>query len=908
MLIHTLSRKEVFQALDSSEGGLTDEDAKGRLRKYGPNILAEPKKTPVTYRFLAQFKNLFAVLLLIASVLAYLVGMPELGIAIVLIVVINATVGFLQEYRAEKASEALKRFVPFYARVLRNGEHKKVHAPGLVPGDLIILEEGDRIPADARLIEAFDMTTNHMALTGESEPQPRLPDPVPMEMGLLDAPNVVFMGTSVASGSGKAVVFATGMNTEFGEIARLTQVIEEEPSPLQKEITRAAKFIAVIAMAIGVLFFSVGLFMQISLFSAFLFGLGVVVAMIPEGLQATVSVALAMGVERMARRHALIKRLSAVETLGCTTVICTDKTGTITKGEMTVTQIGVDNRTISVTGVGYEPSGDFIYEGRKMYREEVAGLGLLLEAVACCNTARIIPPSDKRALWGIMGDPTEGALLVVAQKGDLNLKQILAEKPRHHLLPFDSQRKRMSSIHRHGNKLITYVKGAPYEILSLSTHEIVNGSVRALSEERMEAINTQVDDFAKAGLRVLAVAYRELPPDLQAYTAENTETRLIFIGLVAMLDPPRTEVKEAVRKVKQAGIKTIMITGDYGITARAIAKQVEMVENDDCKVFTGTEIDQLSDDELSKELDRKEVIFARATPEHKLRIVTLLKMNGEIVAVTGDGANDAPSLKMADIGVAMGIAGTDVARESADMILLDDSFATIVAAIEEGRAVYDNIKKFTTYIISSNWPELIPFIAYVLLKIPLALMIMQLLAIDLGTDLLPALALGVDPPEPGIMTQPPRGRGERLLNLSLFGRSLFLGAFECIGSMVSCLHTWMVGGWRWGLSLALNDPLYRKGTTMTFAGIVATQVGNVFACRTTRNSIFKVGFFKNKWVFAGILGELCITASIIYLPPLQTVFNTAPLGLGDWAFLFMFAPILFFSEEIRKFVLRRFHG
>ena len=908
MLIHTLSRKEVFQALDSAEGGLTDEEAASRLRKYGPNILVEPKKTPVTFRFLAQFRNLFAVLLLIASVLAYLIGMPELSIAIILIVIINATVGFLQEYRAEKASEALKRLVPFYTKVLRNGEHKKIHAAELVPGDLIVLEEGDRIPADARLIEAFEMTTNHMALTGESEPQPRLSEPVPREMVWLDAPNMVFMGTSVASGSGKALVFATGMNTEFGRIARLTQVIKEEPSPLQKELTRVAKFTAGIAMMIGVLFFFIGLFMQVSLFSAFLFGLGVVVALIPEGLQATVSVALAMGVERMARRHALIKRLSAVETLGCTTVICTDKTGTITKGEMTVTQIWVDNRIISVTGVGYDPRGDFICEGKKIYREDVAGLGLLLEAVACCNTAKIIPPSDTRGSWGIIGDPTDGALLIAAQKGDLNLKQMLAEKPRHHMLPFDSKRKRMSSIHRHGNKLIMYVKGAPYEILSLSTHIIVNGIVMELTDERMEAINAQVDNFAKAGLRVLAIAYRELSPDLQAYAAENIETSLIFIGLVAMLDPPRSEVKDAVRKVKQAGIKTIMITGDYGLTAEAIARQVGIVETGNCKVFTGTEIDQLSDDELSKELDREEVIFARATPEHKLRVVTLLKIKGEIVAVTGDGANDAPSLKMADIGVAMGITGTDVARESADMILLDDSFATIVAAIEEGRAVYNNIKKFTTYIIASNWPELVPFLAYVLLKIPLALLVMQILAIDLGTDVLPSLALGVDPPEPGIMTRPPRRREERLFDIRLLGRSLFLGAFECIGSMAGCLRTWIAGGWSWGLSLALNDPIYKKGTTMTLAGIVTTQIGNVFACRTTRNSVFKVGFFKNKWVFAGILGELCIIASIIYLPPLQTVFNTAPIGLSDWAFLFIFAPILFFSEEIRKFILRRFHG
>jgi len=906
MRIQTLQREEVFETLGTSANGLTDEEAKIRLQKYGPNEIPKLRKTPIFIRFLTQFKNLFAVLLIIASILAAISNMPELSIAIILIVLINAVVGFLQEYRAEKTSEALKKLVPFYAKVIRDGEQKKISAHELVPGDLIVLESGDKIPADARLVEAYEITVNNMALTGESEPRLRDSYPVIEEnVPTADISNFVLMGTSIASGSGKAVIFGTGMNTEFGTIAKMTQVIKEEPSPLQKEIAQVAKRVAAVSVSIGSIFFLIGLLIGISPLEAAIFGIGVVAALIPEGLQATVSVSLAMGVQKMARHNALIKRLSAVETLGSTTVICTDKTGTITKGEMTVSKIWINNRLIDVTGVGYEPYGSFMLNQNKISAKDVAGLELLLEASTFCNTAKLAPPSDVKRLWTAIGDPTEAALLVVAQKADFNVQEALAERPCIQIIPFDSVRKRMSSIHRSDEGKIAYVKGAPYEILSISTKIVLDGVVQKLHAEQMLEINTQVDDLAKTGLRVLAVAYRVLPEDLEEFTVESVEKDLVFIGLVAMLDPPRPEVREAVMKAKRAGIKVIMITGDYGLTALAIASDVGIAEPDRCKIIQGVEIDELTDDQLSKELNREEIIFARASPEHKLRIVALLKKKGEVVAVTGDGVNDAPSLKMADIGVAMGMIGTDVARESADMILLDDSFATIVTAIEEGRAVYGNIKRFLTYIFSHNWAELVPFLLFVLLKIPLPLLVIQILAVDLGTDVLPSLALGAEQPEPGVMGKPPRSRKERLLSLSLLGRSFFLGSFVSLGSMAGCLWAWSLGGWSLGQSLASDNPVYRKGTTMTFTGIVATQVGNVFACRTDRTSIFKVGFLSNKWVWVGIAGELLLTSAIVYLAPLQAVFKTAPLGLIDWMFLFMFAPILLFGEEIRKYFLRR---
>lgn len=904
--IHMLSTKEVLEKLDTSEYGLSEVEVRKRLKEYGPNTIIEIKKKSIIIKFFNQFKNLFAILLLIASILAAISKMIELSIAIILIVIVNAIIGVLQEYRAEKITKELRKLMPFYAKVLRNNKEVKIRVDEIVPGDIIILEEGDHVPADARLIESYGITVNNATLTGESIPQEKNANPIfENNIRWTDIPNIVFMGTTIASGYGKAVVFATGMNTKFGTIANLAQTIKEELSPLQIEISKAARMLSIIAILIGTVFFFIGILLKISVLEAFLFGIGVMVACIPEGLQATISISLAMGIRRMAHKNALVKRLSAVETLGCTTVICTDKTGTITKGEMTVTQIWVNNKIIQITGVGYEPYGDYILNGKKLTINDLPDLKILLEAATFCNNAKLIPPSDTKYSWGAIGDPTEIALLIASQKIDFNIALELAKKPRIHILPFDSKRKMMSSIHNVNNeKKIAYVKGAPIEVLSKCKYIIINGEKERISIDYKNKIIEQINEFAKEGLRVLAFAYKEMPHDINEYTIENIENDLIFIGLMAMYDPPRPEVKEAVEKAKRAGIKIIMVTGDYELTAKAIALKTSIIKNDKCKILTGSDIDKLSDDELLKELSSEEIVFARISPEHKLRIVTLLKKKGEIVAVTGDGVNDAPSLKAADIGIAMGIAGTDVARESSDVVLLDDNFATIVNAIEEGRGIYRNIKRFTTYILSSNWPELIPFIAFVLLKIPLALTIMQILAVDLGTDVLPALALGAESPKPILMLLPPRSKKERLLDSSMIVRSFFLGMIESFAAMFSAIVTWISGGWYFGKALSFDNYLYKKGTTMAFGAIVTTQIGNVFACRTSRTSLFKVGFLSNKWVILGIIGELIITFCIIYLSPFQKIFNTVPLNLNDWIFLFIFTPIIFFAEEIRKFFIR----
>jgi len=907
MEIYALLREQVFEQLGTGLHGLSGEEAARRLSQYGLNRLSEVGATRGAYRFLSQFKDLFSLLLLVAAVLAAISGMEQLSLAILSVVVLNATFSFIQEHRAEQALRALRRLLPFHAKVVRDGQLRRVPAEQVVPGDLLVLEEGDKVPADCRLIEASGLSTDNAALTGESEPQPRTAEPMLNHANSwLDAQNLAYMGTTVASGYGRAVVFSTGMQTRFGRIARLSGAIREAPSPLQREIAYAARLDFAVAAALGATFFLLGfLWLRLSLSVVFLFMIGVMVACVPEGLQVTVSTALALGVLRMTRRNVLVKRLSAVETLGGATVICTDKTGTITKGEMTVRQIWVNGKLMIVSGRGYEPMGTFTVEGKELTREEHRDLRVLLETAGLCSNAKVIAPTDANPTWGIIGDPTDGSLLIAALKLGLDMDRVLAEKPRVTMVPFDSGRKRMSVVHREAGRVMAYVKGAPKETLSVCTRIQEGSVVHRLDQRGIDEVNAWKRRLGEEELRVIAVAYRELPADMAEYTAETVEQDLIFLGLVGIVDPPRPEVKEAVERVKRAGVRVILITGDYGPTALAVAREVGIVEGPDAKVWTGAQVDQMSDEQLLAELRRPEVIFARASPEHKMRIVSLLKSMGEVVAVTGDGANDAPSLKTADIGVAMGVSGTDVARESADMILLDDSFASIVNGIEEGRTIYENIRKFTVYVFAHNWAELLPYLLFVIAGVPLPLLPTQVLAIDLGIDVAPSLALGVDPPEPGVMSRPPRSRRERIFNLQTIARSLFLGLFIGLGALLGCFTVWTLSGWRPGQPLGFEDPLYKLGTTMTFAGIVLGQVGNVFASRAGRVSILRTRLLANRWIWVGVASQIAIAAAVIYTPLLQGLFGTAPLRAENWALLLLlpFLPLL--ADETRKAVSPR---
>jgi potassium/sodium efflux P-type ATPase len=903
--VTSLPINEVFSDLQTSPNGLTSEEAKLRLKKYGYNKLSEKRQLPLIHKFISHLRDLFGILLLIAAVLSFPTN-PSLGLIIVAVVFVNIFVGILQESRAEKAMATLKSWMPEFAKVLRDGELKKISVREIVPGDIVFLEEGDRVPADARLTEAFDLWTNNVPLTGESEPQPRIAEPVKtVEKAYLYSPNLVFMSTSVAKGQGKAVVYATAMTTQFGKIANLTQTIHEEESPLQKEIALTAKYDFTIAMAVGVAFFAASfLFLHASLATSILFMIGVMVACVPEGLQVTVSSALAINVLKMVKQNVLVKRLSAVQTLGSVTVICTDKTGTITKGEMTVNKLWVCDYVVDVSGLGYKPEGEFSVNGEPLQEEQAKPVEKLLEIAALCNGAKVDPPSDRNKNWSVIGDPTDGALLVAALKSSVNIQDESVKKPTIDILPFSFERKRMSTIHNLNGDFLVYTKGAPRNILDLCTMILVNDKIEACNEENLMTIEATLRDFATEGLRVIAVAYKQMPKS--QYKKEEAEKDLIFVGLAAMRDPPRMEVKDAVLEAKQAGVKTIIITGDYGPTAETIAKDVGIVERDCCQVIRGVDLDDLSDRAIIDEVRKGNVIFARVSPEQKLRIVKALKDSGEIVAVTGDGANDAPSLKEADIGVAMGASGTDVAREAADIVLLDDSFASIVKAIESGRAIYENIRKFIVYVFSHNWAELIPFILYAVLGIPLPLLVPQVLAIDLAIDVIPSLALSREPPEAGIMQEPPRSIKERIFTRKVLLRSVFIGVIIAAGAMIGCINAWTAGGWHFGMQLAANSPVYIKGVTLTFAGIVVAQAGNVLACRTSKQSTFRASLKTNKWIVFGIVAQLSILSFLVYVPIMQGIFTTTGLGLSDWAYLLSLAVIVVFAEEIRKFFSRKF--
>ncbi len=905
---HALPVNECYAALTTRPDGLTDIEAAERLKHFGPNVITEAKGTPLYIKMLSNFTHTMAIMLWVAGIAAFIAQMPQLAIAVWMVNLINGAFSFWQEYRAEKATEALKKLIPHYVRVLRNGVEQKIAAEELVPGDVMLLAEGDRVSADARLVQESELRADQSTLSGESNPVRKTSEAVlRTDLGHTELPNLIFAGTSVAAGAGKAVVIATGMHTEFGKIAHLTQSVTAELSPLQKEMVYATKIVTIIAVGVGILFFILALLLtEVYLLESFIFAIGMIVAFVPEGMLPLVTLALAMGTQRMAKRHALVKRLSAVETLGCTTVICTDKTGTLTQNEMTVSEIWCNRRRISVTGVGYAPEGALREGGRPA--QLTHDLRLLLTGAALCNNARLLPPNGDGPRWTILGDPTEAALLVAAQKAGIDLEAVEVAQPRLRELPFESRRKRMSTIHQAPRERLIYVKGAPKEILGLCTHIQENGQAQPLDAALQSEIMAANDTYARQGLRVLAVACRRLPASggrepLSTLTVETVETDLVFLGLMAMMDPPRPEVATAVTQCHTAGIRVVMITGDYGLTAEAIARRIGIIHGAQTRIVTGTELDTMTESTLHQTL-AEDVIFARVAPEHKLRVVSAFQTLGHIVAVTGDGVNDAPALKKADIGVAMGISGTDVAKEAADMILTDDNFASIVSAVEEGRGVYANIKKFLAYIFTSNTPEAVPFIAYVMSqgRIPLGLTVMQILSIDLGTDMIPALALGAELPEPGLMNLPPRNLKEHTINKTLLVRAyLWLGPVQALVTMLAFyFHYWMNGYWGQWLDLPASGALYRGATAMALASVVVTQIGNLFAQRTERQSFFRTPLFNNRLIWIGIVSELVLIVLLVYTPFLQRFFDTAAFPAGQWLFLFAWTPVLLLMDEMRK--------
>jgi len=885
MKIHRLTADEALGSLHTRAEGLTDDEVTRRLTEFGPNRVERVRGERRITRFLKGFTHFLALILWIAAALAFFAefqdpghGMAILGVAIIGVILINGLFSFWQEYRAEQALEALTRLLPHQVKVMRGGSLATLPAVELAPGDIVLLEGGDDVPADCRVIEAYGVRVNNATITGESVPLPR--DALPSETeDILHSRNILLAGTSLVSGEAKVAVFATGMRTEFGKIAHLTQTAGVSLSPLQQEIIRLSRVIAAIAAALGVLFYFIGYSLGLSFWASLIFAIGIIVANVPEGLLPTVTLALAMGGQRMARRNVLIRHLPSVETLGCTTVICTDKTGTLTQNRMEVKRIFLGNE--------FHDPGDSTSLATTYSR--------FFEAALHCHNLNTGPGGTE----AILGDPMEVALVRLA-RGALPGAAVF---PRTDEIPFDSERRRLSTRHRSPGGDVLYTKGALESVLPLCDRAQLGAEVRPLQPETARIFQGAQETMAEQGLRVLALAYRPLPPGA---SPGRLEEQLILVGLVGFRDPPRPEVPAAIRQCREAGIKVIMVTGDHPQTAVAIAREIGLVLASNAAVITGEQLRRLSEAELQLALDAPEIIFARVGADQKPRIVRALKQKGETVAATGDGVNDAPALKQADIGIAMGMTGTDVARESAHMILLDDNFASIVAAVEEGRAVYDNIRKFLTYILTSNVPEIVPYLAFALFKIPLPLTIIQILAVDLGTDMLPALALGAERPEAQVMRRPPRSPKERLLSWPLLARAyLWLGLLEAAAAMAAFFFVLRAAGWHYGEALADDNPVYLQATTACLSAIIVMQVVNVFLCRSERGSVFARGVMLNRLILLGIAVEIALILFIDYTPWGNSLFGTAPLAFSVWLYVVPFALAMLLFEELRKALTRR---
>ena len=896
-----VSPEEALADLATARHGLTDAEAAARLQQVGPNRFPRPRGPTLGRRLVEQLVHFFALMLWIAAGLAFVGGLPELGIAIIVVILVNGAFSFIQEYRTERTVRSLSALLPERAVVRREGRKLNIAAAELVPGDIVLLSEGERISADARVVRSSELKVDMSTLTGESMPVVRQSEPLTDEPAdLLEAPNLIFAGTFVTSGSGLVVVAATGGATRLGTISRMTGEVVRRPTPLRLQMNRAVRIIATLAVSFGAVFFGVATSLGMPTRDGFLFAVGVIVALVPEGLLPTLSLSLALSATRMAHRGALVRRLESVETLGSTNIICTDKTGTITTNQMTVSDLVLPGGRYTTTGAGYDPAGVILNsDGQPVAGDDGSDVQHLLRIAALCGDARI---EEREGRWQCFGDPTEGALLVAAIKGGLERQTQEQATPRVREFPFESTRQRMSTIHllRSGRHEVL-TKGSPESILSLCQSVTISGTPSQLGDDEKRDVLSAADSLAIKGLRVLAFARQET--DGIPNTAAEAETEMEFLGLVGMADPVRPEVPEAIARCRRAGIKVMMVTGDHPATAMSVAKQAGLPAH---TVMIGSELPD-SDDAVGQLLTTHDVVIARLAPEQKLRIARALQARGAVVAMTGDGVNDAPALRQADIGVAMGKAGTDVAREAADLVLLDDNFTHIVEAVEEGRAAFDNIKRFLTYHLTDNVAELAPFAVWALSagRIPLMISVLQVLALDIGTDLLPALALGAERPEPGVMERPPRTKEARLLDRRVLGRAFgFLGPVEAIASMALLpIGAALFFGWP-------ESPLPTSGSdlavlsTMVFSAIVLMQIANAFECRSNPASLFSIGPFSNRLLVGAVAIEALVLLMFVYLPPVQRVLGHNPLDFSQWALVLLTPLVLLGAEEARKAVVR----
>ncbi len=863
-IYHALSEKDVLSILHSREKGLSPQEVEQRLHEFGFNELQGEIPISPLKIFLEQFASPLVWILLIALVFSFFLGEKVDGTVIAVIIVLNAVLGFIQEYRAERSIEALQKLTSLKATVIREGKELKIDNKFVVPGDIIILETGDKVPADARLLEIHSLHTQEGPLTGESQPVTKKPLLFPENTPLADRENMVYSSTIVASGRGKAVVVNTGMKTQVGKIAHLIQEAHEKNTPLQKKLADLGKLLTLGVVVIAVIVFLAGIFGGQDVTLMILTSLALAVAAIPEGLPAVITISLALGVQTMIKRHALIRRLPSVETLGSVSVICTDKTGTLTHNQMTVIKLWANNTVYDVTGSGYSPDGTFLNDQKPA---DIHSFHQLLKIGFLCNDARLRGKDDSME---VIGDPTEAALLISAEKAGMSQADLLREEPRVNEIVFSSERKMMTTIHKGKKGLVSLTKGAPDVIFKKCDRILLNGKVVRLTREMLKEVATQNETFANQALRVLAMAYNE-----GFKKPEDAEKNMIFTGLQAMIDPPRGEAKEAIQKCHEAGIRVIMITGDQIATARAIAMQLGIKGN----AITGDEMEHINLEQEIHDIG----VFARVNPEHKLEIVKVLKSQNHVVAMTGDGVNDAPALKKADIGISMGITGTDVAKEAADMILTDDNFASIVNAVEEGRGIFDNIRKFVNYLLSSNLGEVATILFASLLQMPLPLTAIQLLWINLITDGLPATALGLDPAAKDIMKRKPRPAKENILSQELRRDVIIFGILIGLGTIVLF----------W---LYQKSPL-EKAQTMVFTSLVVFEVVRLYMIRSN----YKIGIFSNKWLVLAVIGSLLLQLAAIYTP-LNVIFKTIPLELADWGVIILVSLILLLMHKLYRIV------
>ena len=875
--------------------GLSKEEIAGRIEKYGYNELKEKEKESVWVKIGKQLKDFLVVTLIIASIVSGMVGEISDAIVIIAIVIVNAVLGVVQEGKAEKAMEALKKMSAPNARVLRSGHIEIIPAKNLVPGDVVFIEAGDSIPADMRLIESSNLKVEEASLTGESVPSEKdAGKAFDAEVSIGDRLNMAYMSTIVTYGRGKGIVVNTGTNTEIGRIAEAIQTFEDETTPLQQKLNELGKLLGLACLIICVIVFAIGFMRGGDILEMFLVSVSLAVAAIPEGLPAVVTIVLALGMKRMVQRNAIVRKLLAVETLGCVTVICSDKTGTLTQNEMTVVRAFTDGNIYKISGQGYNPAGEITFEDEKINPETEPGLKLLLSAGVLCNDSTLEQKDAKENLWGIIGDPTEGALVVAGAKAGYDKAKMNEGHVRIEEIPFDSERKMMTTFHDNfkQNKIVSFTKGAPDIILGRCSKMLQNGSVIDLTEAMKQQIAKVNSEFAGNALRVLAFTYREYDKLPEAISSDSIEKDLVFIGLMGMIDPARVEAFEAIKTCKEAGIKPVMITGDHKDTAVAIAAELGLME-EHSGVLTGNELDKFSDEELFNRVGNTSV-YARVSPEHKVRIVEMLKKRGHIAAMTGDGVNDAMALKKADIGVSMGITGTDVAKGTADIILMDDNFATIVSAVEEGRIIYSNIRKFVFFLLSCNIAEIFIIFLSILFNMPIPLVPIQLLWLNLVSDSFPALALGTEAGEPGIMKKKPRDTKEPILNKSLSTGILILSIAQTAAVLTA---------FRWALNNYNKD--LEIARTLAFTTLVVVELFMAFTCRSERYPVIKLGIFSNRALVLATITSFVLGIAVLYIPFLQPIFKTVSLGIRDWVMILLLSIIPVLTGEIYKLIVGR---